>query len=101
MQEHVSESIEPPTNPQFLNSSENVKCSLHNLRNIRKDLSNLKMEALEANCAKKDLEIENFKREINGRKNLENQLSGLKQELTVFIEAKLKALEEELIGNGT
>ncbi len=35
MQEHVSASTEPPTNPQFLNSSEHVKWSLHNLRNIR------------------------------------------------------------------
>ncbi len=35
MHEHVSESIEPPTNPQFLNSSGHVKWSLHNLRNIR------------------------------------------------------------------
>jgi hypothetical protein len=36
MQEYISESIEPPTNPQFLNSSEHVKWSLHNLKNIRK-----------------------------------------------------------------
>jgi hypothetical protein len=35
MQEHVSESIEPPTSPQFLNSSEHLKWSLYNLRNIR------------------------------------------------------------------
>jgi hypothetical protein len=35
MQEYISESIEPPTNPQFLNSSGHVKWSLHNLRNIR------------------------------------------------------------------
>jgi hypothetical protein len=27
----ISESIEPPTNSQFLNSSEHVKWSLHNL----------------------------------------------------------------------
>jgi hypothetical protein len=36
MQEYISESIEPPTNPQFLNSSGHDKWSLHNLRNIRK-----------------------------------------------------------------
>jgi hypothetical protein len=36
MQEYISESIEPPTNPQLLNSSEHVKWSLRNLRNIRK-----------------------------------------------------------------
>jgi hypothetical protein len=36
MQEYISESVEPPTNPQFLNSSRHVKWSLHNLRNIRK-----------------------------------------------------------------
>jgi hypothetical protein len=36
MQEYISESIEPPTNPQFLNSSGHVQWSLHNLRNIRK-----------------------------------------------------------------
>jgi hypothetical protein len=35
MQEYNSESIEPPTNPQFLNSSEHVKWSLLNLRNVR------------------------------------------------------------------
>ncbi len=36
MQEYISESIEPPTNPQFLNSSGHDKWSLHNLKNIRK-----------------------------------------------------------------
>jgi hypothetical protein len=64
------------------------------------EISNLKMEALEANCAKKDLEIESLKREVKGKKDMESLLSGLKQELTVFIEAKLKVLKEELIGNG-
>jgi hypothetical protein len=36
MQEHINESIEPPRNPQFLNSSGLIKWSVHNLRNIRK-----------------------------------------------------------------
>ncbi len=36
MQEYISESIEPPTNPQFLKSSGHVKWSLLNLRNVRK-----------------------------------------------------------------
>jgi chromosome segregation ATPase len=64
------------------------------------EITNLKMEALEANCAKKDLEIESLKREVKGKKDMESLLSGLKQELTVFIEEKLKVLKEELIGNG-
>ncbi len=37
MTEYSNESIEPPTDPQFLNSSGHVKWSLLNLRNIRKE----------------------------------------------------------------
>jgi hypothetical protein len=36
MHGYISESIEPPTNPQVLNSSGHLKWSPVNLRNIRK-----------------------------------------------------------------
>jgi hypothetical protein len=62
-----------PINGQTDESAQRVAAQLENMK--------LKMEMLESKCAKKDLEIQNLKQEIDEKKDMEGQFKTWKKNL--------------------